>query len=201
MRAASTVDSEIGAIPGFLPGVVMAAIAGGVLSSVVGRTLRIHPVLAWALTFTFGLVIAATVTPSREAIDLGISGAGTCDLSRTTFLPLADLGRVTDSALNVWLFIPLGGAIGLLPRSRRTAGVAALAFALPFGIELLQLLAPILDRACQSADVVDNLSGLVVGATAGSVLGAVLRLRGPAGPAEPAPPPSQPSDWRDSWPS
>ena len=40
---------------------------------------------------------------------------------------------------------------------------------LPASIELIQLLVPPLGRECQSADVIDNLTGLVVGLAAGVV--------------------------------
>jgi VanZ family protein len=60
-------------------------------------------------------------------------------------------------------------AIGLFPRSRRTAAVVIAAIALPFAIETIQLLLPVLDRACESADVVDNLTGLVLGLGGGVV--------------------------------
>jgi hypothetical protein len=64
-----------------------------------------------------------------------------------------------------------GVAIGLFPRSRRTAAVVIAAIALPFAIETIQLLLPVLDRACESADVVDNLSGLGIGIGGGVVAG------------------------------
>ena len=50
----------------------------------------------------------------------------------------------------------------------------AVALALPFAIEATQLVVIPLGRACQGADVIDNLTGLVIGLMAGAVLG---RLR------------------------
>jgi hypothetical protein len=41
------------------------------------------------------------------------------------------------------------------------------AVALPFAIEATQLVVTSLDRACQSADVSDNLTGLALGVVAG----------------------------------
>jgi len=43
------------------------------------------------------------------------------------------------------------------------------AIALSFAIETTQLLVLWLDRACQSADVVDNLTGLAIGLAGGIV--------------------------------
>ena len=59
--------------------------------------------------------------------------------------------------------MPLGFTIGLVPGSRRRNVLAVVAVAAPFAIETAQLLLPILGRGCQSADVFDNLTGLVVG--------------------------------------
>ena len=74
------------------------------------------------------------------------------------------------SSLNVALFIPLGIAIGLVHVSRPWAALTFAAIALPFAIEAIQLVAPILDRGCQSADVVDNLTGLALGLLIGTGL-------------------------------
>ncbi len=52
------------------------------------------------------------------------------------------------------------------------------AIALPFAIETIQLLLPVLDRACESADVVDNLTGLVIGLGGGVVAGWLGRSLG-----------------------
>ncbi len=46
------------------------------------------------------------------------------------------------------------------------------AIALPVAIETTQLVIPALERGCQSADVFDNLTGLVIGL----VLGTLARL-------------------------
>jgi hypothetical protein len=47
--------------------------------------------------------------------------------------------------------------------------------ALPFAIEGFQLVVTPLGRACQSADMVDNLTGLVLGLGAGWVAGTLWR--------------------------
>ncbi len=170
LRTPSTVRSELAAIPGFLPGVLISALVGLAVSRLVAEVLAVRRGLAWALMFTFGITLAATLTPSREALDLNATGAASCDLSRLTFLSLDDLGRFTDSGLNVWLFVPLGCAIGLMPLSPRKLAVAGAALLLPFAIELIQLVAPVLGRACQSADVIDNLTGLVGGVIGGTII-------------------------------
>ncbi len=70
---------------------------------------------------------------------------------------------MNDTSLNYVLFIQLGVPLGLLPRSRRALGLVIVAFALPWAIEATQLLVPVLGRGCQSADVVDNSLGLLLG--------------------------------------
>jgi hypothetical protein len=62
--------------------------------------------------------------------------------------------------------------------------VALVAVLSPFAIETAQLLLPVLGRGCQSADVFDNLTGLVLG----GLIGAGARILG-AGMA-PGPDPS-----------
>ena len=90
----------------------------------------------------------------------------------------------SDATFNVFLYIPFGFAIGLFPSSRRKVALILAAIALPFAIEAIQLIVVSLDRACQSADVSDNLTGLVIGLLGGIAIGWFERSmeRGPAGP-------------------
>jgi len=74
------------------------------------------------------------------------------------------------------MFMPFGLAIGLLARSRPKALLVIVAIALPFVIETTQLLVPALERGCQSADVIDNLTGLALGLLIGSGVGRWLAL-------------------------
>jgi hypothetical protein len=62
-------------------------------------------------------------------------------------------------------------AIGLWPRSRIKVALIVGAVALPIVIETIQLVATALDRACQSADASDNLTGLAIGLVLGFALG------------------------------
>jgi glycopeptide antibiotics resistance protein len=131
------------------------------------------PGLAAALILSTGIILSATLTPLRWAIDVGATGSGICDFSRVELAPLTQLLRADEASLNVLLFMPLGVVTGMLPRSRWKAAILGVAIALPFVIETIQLLLPVLDRACESADVFDNLTGLVVGLAGGAV---ALRL-------------------------
>jgi len=118
--------------------------------------------------------MAATLTPLEAAIGSGVVSDGTCDFSRGGVLPLLDLPLTSDDpVLNIALFVPLGISIGLSRSPHRTSLIVA-AIALPFGIELAQLILPVLDRSCEAADIVDNLTGLGLGLVVGGIMASAL---------------------------
>jgi glycopeptide antibiotics resistance protein len=166
VRLGETLD-----LPWLWPGIAIALVVSIVASGAVGRTLRVARPVAWLMVLSLGVILAATMTPQWEALAFGAQGSSSCDFSRIGLAPLRELLRFDDTSLNVLMFVPLGATIGLLPRSRRTAAVVIAAIALPFAIETIQLLLPVLDRACESADVVDNLTGLVLGLGGGVAAG------------------------------
>ena len=140
------------------------------LSPHVARRLRTWRPVAALLLIGFGLVLAATLTPTAQALD-GAASDGVCRVWRLGFLPLEALFRVNGASLNVLLFIPLGVAVGLLPWARATVPVVTVAIVLPFFVEAIQLVATPLGRQCQIDDIFNNLLGLAIG----SVLGAIAR--------------------------
>jgi hypothetical protein len=158
----------------FVPGVLLSAVLGLALCGRVGRALGTRPAIAWLLLVGFGLVTSATLTPVRDTLETPSAGVGTCDLSRFSPAPVDQLLVVGDTSLNVALFVPVGTAIGLLPATRRKVALALWSTALPFAIEWIQLVATPLNRGCQSADVADNLTGLVLGLVIG--LGLLRRV-------------------------
>jgi len=160
----------MGVLPWFVPGVVLSMAIALFACRPIGKLLAIRRLVAWAILVAFGVIVSATLTPLRGALNFGAVGTGTCDLSRIGPAPIGQLLRLDDTSLNVALFIPLGIAIGLVKTLRPRAALIVASAALPFGIETIQLLAPILDRGCQSADVVDNLTGLLVGLGVGTGL-------------------------------
>jgi hypothetical protein len=155
------------------------------------------------------LIASATLTPSRDALRFGAVGSGVCDLTRIGPVPLTDLLHFQDPAFNVALYVPLGIAIGMLPGgwARRWLIVAGLLLA-P-AIELTQLLVRPLGRACQTSDMSDNVTGLLIGLVAGWLVARAIGLgavgtdpdqpstveesSAPAPDGPPAPPP-RPSD-------
>jgi glycopeptide antibiotics resistance protein len=136
--------------------------------------------VATLLLFGFGLVIAATITPDAPALE-GIHSDGTCDFSRVGFASIGELTRVNNASLNVLLFVPLGIALGLLPRTRAAWVVTIAAFSLPFVIEAIQLLVTALGRGCQTADLFDNLLGLAIGIALGIFTRMIVLQTGVAG--------------------
>ena len=111
----------------------------------------------------------------KGCLDTVGSAGRSCDFSRIGLVPLEDLFEVNDASLNVALFLPLGVALALISNPRRKFALMFAAIALPFGIEALQLWAPILARGCESADVIDNLSGMAVGFAGATVLRRLAR--------------------------
>jgi hypothetical protein len=160
--------------PGFVPGIAISVVVGLVICGPVARALRIGRLLAYALVLSSALILASTLTPGGDAPRHGTSS---CDFSRLGPAPIADVEVISPTSLNVFLFIPLGTVLGLLPRSRRKTALVVMAIALPFVIETTQLLVVPLDRACQSADVADNLTGLAVGLLLGTIVGRAARRR------------------------
>ena len=158
-----------------LPGFAISVVVGLAVTPAVGRALGVGRGVAWALVLSLGIILAATLTPGSEILGPGARGPAYCDFSRIWLPSWGELLTFYDTGGNILMFIPLGAAIGLLPRSRRKAAIVVGAIALPFAIETTQLVVPWLDRACESADVVDNLTGLVLGLAAGTVAGWAAR--------------------------
>ena len=158
----------------FWPGLIVSIAVGIAFGRRVGRALGTSSILATGLILAAGLIASATLTPSREALMQGAVGTGRCELSRLGPAAVGELLRFGDPTFNVLLFVPLGLAIGLIPASRWKLVLGVGAFVLPFAIETIQLLATGLGRGCQSSDVADNLTGLVIGLVMGIVVGRLV---------------------------
>jgi glycopeptide antibiotics resistance protein len=158
-------------LPWLLPGIAIAGVVSIAASGPVGRVLHVRRPVAWMMVLSLGVIISATLTPQWEALAFGTQGSSSCDLSRLGLAPLEKLLALNETSLNVLLFVPLGASIAFIPSARTKVVVAVAAIALPFAIEATQLLVPLLDRGCQSGDVIDNLTGLAVGFAGGVVVG------------------------------
>jgi hypothetical protein len=165
-------DCETGAGGGFGdymwigPLLVVVLAAAVVLRDPLARRLRTDSRTAALLILGFGVVLAATLAPSRIPL-LPATPAGTCDLSRVGLAGWRSYVVFGTVMLNVLMFIPLGVVVGYVAPIRRRLGLVACAVGLPFAIEALQLAATPLGRACESADVSDNLAGLAIGLAIG----------------------------------
>ena len=165
----------IATVPWFVPGLIVTVIVSTIACRPVARWLGTSPLRAWWLMAGLGLIGVTTLTPQREALAYGMVGTGTCDFSRVWPASFGFYAGNNDSAENIALFIPLGAAIALLPARIRPAALVAGIF-LPIAIEAFQRQVTVLNRSCQSADVVDNLLGLGLGLALGAALAAVPML-------------------------
>ena len=150
-------------LPWFMPTMVVVALLAALASGSVARVLGTRRAVGALLIMSVGVVLAATLTPQGSAFAAGEIGSGSCNLER-----LRPAGPWTYLALgealgNVLLLVPLGLAIALLPASRGRTRLLAGAIALPLVVEGIQLSVVVLNRACESADVIDNLLGLALG--------------------------------------
>ncbi len=164
-------------LPRSLLAVIVAFGLALVLCGWVARRLGTSRVVAWLLLAAIFVILAATLMPSRSALEPGVSGMLPCDLSRIGPATLATYLLVGDPTLNVLLFIPLGVVIGQLDGRQHRGQLAAAAALLPLGIELVQALVEPLGRACEGGDVFDNLAGLAIGLAIGFAWRRVLARR------------------------
>jgi hypothetical protein len=128
-------------LPWFLPGLAISVVIGYLVRHRAARFLGASPLLGWAVVVSLGIVASATLTPLGEGAFEGGAQASGCDFSRVGLASLKDILELGDTFLNILLFIPLGAALALLPRSRRKAWLMAGALALPIVIETTQLIA------------------------------------------------------------
>lgn len=163
-------------LPWLVPGILATLAVSLLFGGVIGRWLGTRTSVAWLLLMSVGVILSATLSPLDGGSVVPPGAQPTCDLSRTGLPSLAELRYGQDVALNVVMLVPLGVAIGLAPRSARKLLVLLSAIALPPTIETIQLHASGLGRACQGADIVDNLLGLAIGL----VLGALVQWLLPA---------------------
>ncbi len=126
------------------------AVIVGVVIWLVGKR-RPRTTIAALLVVAWGVVIAATLTPSPHA---AFEPHVTCDFALA-------LGEVPAERLaNVLLFVPLG-LVSWLASSRWFW--VTLAVAAPFLIEASQGLIVAMNRGCDVVDVTANVLGIAVG--------------------------------------
>jgi hypothetical protein len=160
----------------FWPGTVLSVVLAIALSGPVARHLRRPRAVGFGLILSLGVIVSATLTPSYDALAYGIPGSGSCDFSHVLPTSVGELFRFNDVSLNILLYAPLGFVLGWAGNRRQVAVLLLAAMALPFAIEATQMVVTPLGRACQAADVVENLSGLALGLIVAAVAASVRRL-------------------------
>ena len=158
--------------PGFVPGLLVAFVVSVLASGAVARWLGIRRSLAWLLLMGFGAACGdATPAPGERRLRLRPRR----DL-RHPPLP-AGARRAHDAQLEHAERSPRGPA---RPGHRAAAQVwrkgalVVVAVGMLVAVETVQALAPALGRRCESGDVVDNVTGLLVGLAIGNVIGYLL---------------------------
>jgi VanZ family protein len=155
--------------------VVIVSVMGAVVGAAVAirRRARSGPLVAVAwgmLVWTVLIVGAVTLAPSDSE-----GRAAGCGLLWSRLL----VGWLSDDArlLNSLMYVPIGLLVAILVRSGKAVLVFG-ALVTPVLIEGLQSL-EVVGRSCDAADVVDNWTGLAIGA----LLGALARVVSP-GPSD-----------------
>ena len=165
------VNVDFALYPWFVPGTAISIVVALLLAQRMAQRLGSTRATAFILLASLGAIVAVTLTPGRG---LSAHPVG-CDMGRLGPAAFDEYLAGNDTTFNVLLFVPLGFALAVLPGSTLKLGLLAAAILLPFAIETVQLIAMPLGRACQSADVVDNLSGLALGAATGIASAALWR--------------------------
>jgi glycopeptide antibiotics resistance protein len=173
---------------GGVDAMLVGAAASGAFFALVALAMRrsVGSMTAWAIAgFLWSLVVIALVTLLPTDPDVGIVPAE----GRATSCSMDYGGPAPDGfwifaggqrLLNTVLFVPAGALLVLAGSRWRIGwvlvplGLAGLA-AYSVVIELIQLELARIDRACDVTDVVDNVSGAVIGVGVGLVLLLVLR--------------------------
>jgi glycopeptide antibiotics resistance protein len=168
------IESFLNSTPWYWPALAIAIAISLATFRPLARVLDTPRALTFVLVLSLTGIVALTLTPGNDAFSPYLFQDCFVRLVRPIgFERIANLG---ERGLNVLLFVPLGLAIGALPRSRVKLGLAIGALALPLVIEGIQYVFPALDRSCSSIDVVDNLTGVVVGLSVGLIARLVVSI-------------------------
>ena len=174
-----TILNQTGDLPWALPLLLASIVLGLVLARPLGRALSEPPWVAAMLVISIGLIVSYTLTPRSGASWASIVAApadrtGLDDLVQAPW----HWWPLDARSLNVLLFIPLGFAIAFIGRRWLRWAFIACAVVAPFAIEGVQLVVSRLDRLPQWVDVVDNITGVVIGLLLGLAVSWMASRRG-----------------------
>lgn len=132
---------------------VVVAIAAGLVASRAATSTRPRTVL-W---FTTALVpVAFTWTPAA------LRGTPGCHWGLLPWEVASSTGA-QEVFYNILLFVPAGTAAWLLPVGAPRLAALCVGLLIPPAIEAVQLTLPMLNRACQAGDILNNMLGVLIG--------------------------------------
>jgi len=159
------ITSFLNSTPWYWPALALAVSVSLAGFRPLARRFRAPRIVALVLLLGLGIIVALTLTPGDDAFAPYLTAECFVRIVRPIgFERVLNLG---ERGLNVLLFVPFGVAVGALPWSRAKGGLLVAGLALPFAVEGIQYLVPGLDRSCSSVDVIDNLTGFLVGLAIG----------------------------------
>lgn len=125
-----------------------------------------------ALWVVFSL--ATAFSPPGGVLDTGAAMRG-CSVNEWVPLSPTRWFESSSYAISIWYCVPGGLAAALVQPGRRRRVALAIAAAVPIVCELGQLLLPMIRRVCASVDLVNNWTGIAVGAAIGLAVAAWWR--------------------------
>lgn len=170
------IGAFLNSTPWFWPALALAVSASLVACRPLAGALRTSPLVAFLLVLSLGGIVALTLTPGEDAF-LPFNRSF-CFIDAVGPIGVGRVLNLGERGLNVLLFLPLGASIAVLPGSRAKAALIAGSLVLPFLVEGIQYVLPAFGRSCSSVDVVDNLTGLLVGFAVGGLVRLGIALAG-----------------------
>ena len=150
--------------------IVFSVVAGAVYHGVLVR----DGGQSWA-TLGASIALAAALVVTLVPSEFGEESIVRCVIGMPTTLGLFELPAITQESLNALLLLPLGFFSALAARRAWTAVLPVVIT--PIFIELVQALIPALDRVCNSQDVINNITGGLLGVAIGALLTVIVRRR------------------------
>jgi hypothetical protein len=170
-------DPFFRSIPFAAPGAVGCAVVFALTAPLLGRRLGVHPMTAWIFCTALGGFAALTLTQSGSALE-GYDQGRTYFSTALAWPTVEQLTSVNDVSLNIVAGVVLGAAGLAVVRAHRRWTPVLIVVAAPVGVELVQWTVPRLGRSgFLLVDVIDNWTGIAVGATAAALVTAVSTRR------------------------
>ena len=159
---------------------LLCALLGWLLAGRFGRSWAITAAL---LTWSLLIIALLTLVPAHGAPGIVYAEGRLDECSRDIGGPAPDGFWIFSGGqrmLNALIFVPAGALLVLVAARWRSAWITVpvglvLLAAYSTGIEATQLALARIDRACDVTDIIDNVTGAVVGVLLGILLATVIR--------------------------